>query len=195
MTLQLNFDSGAGTATNDANDIFALEANLYAHEIPDPVNAPSLKRGSTTQEAYLDTRSIVAKRSVAENSFQAIAAMKSQGETGTATKTATYMRAALTELGLSAVDAAKLMGDNPSYYAQMELLTRKIFQRPEFFVDLYDKPANIERKSVALQAISLMQRRDLFNSALRTEAMLSILLELDLIKAQDAVQDEARRLQ
>jgi hypothetical protein len=195
MTLQLKFESGSTADSDDAQDIFALESNLYAHEIPNSLNAPSMRTGVSVVEAYLDTRSIVAKRSVAENSFQAIAAMKALGETGPATQTAAYMRAALAELGISGTDAADLIGGSPSYYAQMELLTKKIFQRPEFFVDLYDKPANIERKSVALQAISLMQRRDLFKSALRTESMLSILLELDLIKAQDEVENEKKRLQ
>ena len=64
--------------------------------------------------------------------------------------------------------------------------------RPEFFVDLYDKPANVARKNVALQAISLMQRRDLFKSSLRSESILSAIIELELINAQEVVQNQLK---
>ena len=76
----------------------------------------------------------------------------------------------------------------------MEVLTKKIFQRPEFFTDLYDKPANVARKGVAIQAIALMQDRDLFKSNLRNEAMMSILVELELLRAQEIVRNEANRV-
>lgn len=190
MNLDLNLSNGA--VTEDEKDVFALEANLYSHELQDPVEPGKMKDDSALQ-AYLDTRSIIAKRSVAESSFQAIAAMKSTGQTSVAL-TGQYLKAALLEMGISDADATKMLGDNPSYYTQMEILTKRMFQRPEFFVDLYDKPVNVERKSVALQAISLMQRRDIFKSALRTEAMLSLLLELDVMKEQEAVENQVKRL-
>lgn len=188
----LNIDFNDPVVTDDEVDVFALESNLYAHDIGDPISAALLKKEGV-RNAYLTQRAIAAKRSVAQNSFQSIAAMKSSGQTSVAL-TGQYLQAALEEIGISADDAQALIGDNPSYYAQMDVLTKKIFQRPEFFVDLYDKPANVERKSVALQAISVMQRRDLFKSALRSEAMLSVLLELELGEVQDSVQNELDRL-
>jgi hypothetical protein len=78
----------------------------------------------------------------------------------------------------------------PSYYAQMEVLTKKIYQNPDFYTNLYDKPANVERKEVAMQAIGLMQKFDLFKSYLRTEASLSVLLETSIQDLQDKVQDQ-----
>lgn len=176
--------------TSDETDVFALQSNLYAHDVPQTYQAADMRGNSADADSalqkYLDMRAIAAKRSVAENSYSEIAALKATGQTSVAL-TAQYLRAALLEMGISNEDAIRIIGENPSYYAQMEVLTRRMFQRPEFFVDLYDKPANIERKSVALQAVSVMQRRDIFKSALRTESMMSLLLELSLVREQDAI--------
>jgi hypothetical protein len=43
---------------------------------------------------------------------------------------------------------------------------------------------------VAMQAIGLMQKFDLFKSYLRTEASLSVLLETSIQDLQDKVQDQ-----
>ena len=75
----------------------------------------------------------------------------------------------------------------------MEILTKKIYQNPDFYTNLYDKPANVERKGVALQAIGLMQKFDLFKSNLRSEASLSVLLELAVIDLQKEVENEFGR--
>lgn len=189
MTLDINFSDT--TLTNDEEDVLALMSNLYAHDVFDYITAAKLRDNEGNQQVLMDMRSVAAKRSVAEQSFLAIAGMKSRTASDAAEP---YLRAVLEEMGLQPAEAATLLGDNPSYYAQMEILTKRIFQRPEFFVDLYDKPANVARKGVAMQTIAMMQKRDLFKSALRNEAMLSVLLELELIKAQRNVQDEMDRL-
>jgi hypothetical protein len=192
LTLDINFSDS--TVTPDEEDVLALSSNLYSHDIFRQVPAALLKNNPANQELYMDMRSIVAKRSVAEQSFQAITAMKSRGATNSA-ETVKYLRGALRELGVpSDAEADAILGTDPSYYAQMEVLTKKIFQRPQFFSDLYDKPANVARKGVAIQAIALMQDRDLFKSNLRNEAMMSVLVELELMKAQEAVEDEADRI-
>jgi hypothetical protein len=54
---------------------------------------------------------------------------------------------------------------------------------------LYDKPVNVRRKMVAMQAIGLMLDRDIYDSYTRSEALMSVLLELRLIQKQDAVQN------
>jgi hypothetical protein len=191
LTINMNFAGGA--VTPDEEDVMALSANLFAHDIFRQIPVAALRNNEANQQLYLDLRSIVAKRSVAEHSFQAIAAMKASGAT-LESQTAQYLSAALQELGMGEEDAGAFVGANPSYYAQMEILTKSIYQRPEFFIDLYDKPANVARKGVAIQAISLMQDRDLFKSNLRSEAMLSILLELEVMKAQTTVQNELNRI-
>ncbi len=187
-TLDIDFSDTA--LTPDEEDVLALQSNLYSHDLFLQTPAAKLRNAPEMQKLYMDTRAIIAKRSVAEQSFQAITGMKSRG-TVSGAETAKYMKAILEELGIPAAEAQAIIGDNPSYYAQMEVLTKKIFQRPEFFVDLYDNPANVARKKVALQAVSLMQRRDLFQSSLRSESILSAILELDLVGAQKNVQDKA----
>jgi hypothetical protein len=192
----------------DEQDIFALQSNLYSHDLfmrlpessfitANPASLPSY----TNQTKYMDIRSVIAKRSVAENSFNIITAMKSKGSPDnnpssvTSSLTFEYMKPLLRELGMTdETFLDNMYGERPSYYAQMEVLTKKVFQRPEFYTNLYDKPANVLRKSVALQAIDLMQDLDTLKSYLRTEAMLSVLLELELIKLQEQLDNSAGRL-
>ncbi len=191
-TLDINF--GDTVRTDDEEDVLALASNLYSHDVFEGMTPGLLEDNPTNQQAYLDLRAIVAKRSIAEQSFQAIAAMKAKGTTDAA-ETAKYLRAIMRELGIATdaeVDA--IIGANPSYYAQMEILTQKLFQSPDFFVDLYDKPANAARKGAALEALNLMQENEIFNSALRSEQMMGILLELRLEHEQNAVQNKVARM-
>lgn len=70
-----------------------------------------------------------------------------------------------------------MLGVRPSYYAQMEILTKKIYQSPNFYTNLYDKPANVKRIGVAMDAIALMNLRDRYDSQLRQEMLTSLLVE------------------
>jgi hypothetical protein len=198
LTLDMDFQptgtpSGTATASDDEKDVFALAANLYSHNIPPRIQPELLAENGgdkrvrlSAAEKYLDLRSIFAKRSVAQNSFAALIAMRTSG----APESAPYTKAVIRELGVSDdAEINKLLGDNPSYFAQMEILTKKIYQNPVFYTELYDKPANIERKGAALQAIGLMQDRDLYNSLLRSEAVLSVLLETQLQREQVKITD------
>jgi hypothetical protein len=219
MTLGLDFcDDPADCTpsladlTEDEQDIFALASNIYAHELflrsPEGLfdeRAPADLAVKSNQIKYLDLRAVVAKRSVAENSFNVIAAMKAQTspnlEDGTPPQTFEYMKVLLRELGFTDNDirdiytAYETSGEErPSYHAQMEILTKNIFQRPEFYVNLYDKPVNVIRKGVALQAIDLMQDLDTLKSYLRTEAMLSVLLEVEVAAAQKDSDNRISRL-
>jgi hypothetical protein len=196
-TLNVNFTDA--TLTDNEEEVMALANNLYAHHVfarpGAALLAPQTNLPMTSmQKRYLDMRAIIAKRSVAENSFNAITAMKSEG-TGGSTD---FLAALLQELGIVDHDSSgsnldeveELLGENPSYYAQMEVLTKKIYQDPQFYTNLYDKPANVRRKDVALQAIALMQKFDMFKSYLRSEAALSVLLELAVIDLQEEVENE-----
>ncbi|MFP4098408.1 MAG: hypothetical protein ACLFU1_06450 [Alphaproteobacteria bacterium] len=55
-----------------------------------------------------------------------------------------------------------------------------MYESPRFFARLYDTPANIQRKSVAMKAIELMLDRALFESELRQEMLLSVMLSTSL---------------
>ena len=205
LTLQLDFtaegdtdhaaNTHASTVSVDEEDLFALGANLYAHNV-----APTIPPAFLSNEAgipnpegvnhYMNIRSIAAKRSVARNSFASIAAMKSQGEA----EVQPYLYAIMREMGLSEAQVPQYLGTRPSYYAQMEILTKKLYQNPAFYSELYDKPANVSRKLVSMQAIDLMQRRDIYRSMLRSEAILSVMLETALGEQQEKVSNEINRL-
>src|SRR5690606_17866922 len=100
---------------------------------------------------------------------------------------AAHMRALFREFGLPDEEIVKLLGPNPSYFAQMELLTKKIYQSPNFYTNLYDKPANVQRIIAAMQAIKLMQDRDIQEALQRREMLLSIMLEIRLRQQAEAV--------
>ena len=205
-TLDVNFTDGDNTSTPDEEDILALSGNLFGHEVFHRPGSSSLEdiEGqdiSTIQKAFVDARAVMAKRSVAENSFNAIVGMKSAGTAASRD----FLEALLKELGIEDATANvkttngnktqldALLGDNPSYHAQMEVLTKKIYQNPDFYTNLYDKPVNIERKGVALQAIGLMQKFDLFKSYLRNEASISLLLELAVSDLQEEAENNLRQ--
>ena len=63
------------------------------------------------------------------------------------------------DLGIPDDEIKYTLGERPSYYAQLKFIAKRIYQRPEFFIDLYDTPANVERKKVALQAINSILER------------------------------------
>ncbi len=207
----LNVDFTDTDLTHNEEEILALADNLYGHEVFNrltgtDVTAGGIKpvEGNDDEElhhTYMDARAVLAKLSVAKNSYNSITSMKSSGTSSSRE----FMAAILEELGISGtsgeIDNQKaLLGYNPdiagepeigpSYYAQMEVLTKKIYQNPDFYTSLYDKPANIERKKVAMQAIALMQKFDLFKSYLRYESSLSVLLELAVIDLQNKVEQE-----
>ena len=104
-----------------------------------------------------------------------------------------FLYSALKEMsgdGISDDEVKKYLGDKPSYFAQMEMLSKKIYQHPGFYTDLYDKPANVLRKEAAMQAIDLMQKRDIYRSLLRSEALFSVILETELMKQQRDIENE-----
>lgn len=178
LTLDVDFGKdGASENTEDEENIFALGANLFANDvlptIPDNLLVNRQKKPTTNIHLYLDVRAVAAKRSVAQNSFAAITALKSEGND----ESAPFLKAILAEAGINPKEIEDRLGEKPSYFAQMEVLTKDIYQNPKFYSNLYDKPVNIERKGAALQAIELMQDRDIYRSLLRSEAVLATLLE------------------
>lgn len=184
----LNVDFSDTTApTADEEDVIALANNLYANKVFERMNVGSLNNTSTTdrQSTYLDQRSIIAKRSVAENSFNNLVGSKSRGGAGSQA----YFVQVLQSLGLSADDAKKYVGDAPSYDAQMEILTKKLYQDPAFYASLMESPANVSRQYAALQSFGLMQKRDIFETVSRSEMLLSLLLEMEIAKYQDNIQN------
>ncbi len=183
-TLDVNFTNTG--VTDDEQSVLAMSSNLYGNMVPArTVRYNAMKEYSAAHSLYLDQRAVIAKRGVAQNSFNAIVSMKSAGTSDAVAgaRTARYMGAIFKELmpaGTTDDDIFGILGENPSYYAQLEALSKKIYQNPEFFAKLYDTPANVARKSVAMKAIELMLDRALFESELRQEMLLSVMLSSQL---------------
>lgn len=175
-TLNVAFDDD--DLTPDEEDVIAMGNNLYGHDVLTRNADNEYLRNEQYQHLYLALRSVAAKRSVAENSFDSIIALKAAGpdDMAAASQTRDFLASVLQELGVPAGEIIPMIGEQPSYYAQLEILAKRIYQNPDFFASLYDSPANVERKSVALKAIELMLDRAIYESQLRQEMATSVLL-------------------
>lgn len=194
-TLDIDFTNA--TPTDDERDVIAMASNLYSHDLAKRFATSELKDPSGNKDnrtIYMDMRSIIAKRNVAEHSFNTMVGMKAAGTKASRD----YVFKVLKNLGMTDADAQRFFGDtittgtvakNPSYAAQMEILTKKLYQDPSFYANLMDKPANVQRQYAAMQSFGLMQQRDVFETVLRSEMLLSLIVELEVSKYQDEVQN------
>lgn len=185
MPLTLDVDFMDEEVQPAEENIFAFLDYIFMHE-----KFPWKSKNTTILynfiEPYMDMRSIISIRSVAQNSFAEIIALKTSGVDGEqpGEQVGPFMKALLREFGIEDNQIEAMIGENPSYYAQMEILTKTIYQHPEFIANLYDKPANVKRIRAALTAIKLMQDRDIHEALLRREMLMSMLLELQLRQKQ-----------
>ncbi len=184
--LDIDFRNGdIGATDTDEEDIIQMSNYLYGHDVPRrDVNYLNRKSGQTL---LMRLRAVQAKRSVAQNSFNAIVGMKAKGNDEAPTE---FLRAILQDMGMSDDDIGEVLGQNASYYAQLEILAKKMLQNTDFIANLYDKPANIERKAAALSAIELMLDRAIYESELRHEMLYSVLLSSYL--EEDMIEDYSR---
>lgn len=190
--LSLSIDMLDPADSEDEQAVFALVDNLFATEgLPiAPEDTIELRRYNNN---YLNLRSITAMRGIARNSVANIVAMKTATPNRDDRTNAPYLRALLREFGLNDEEITNHLGENPSYYAQMEFLTRKMYQSPVFYTNLYDKPANVQRIRAAMKAIKLMQDRDIHSALQRREMLLSMLLEIRLRNHAEDVYDSLEK--
>ena len=199
LTLDVDFSENGQDQTEDEDALFALSANLFANTTMPTVPAISLIDRKTGEpdyggsaKHYQDSRALAAKRSVAVNSLAAITGLKAKGSP----ESQPFIYALLKEMGGDDMDVEtikELLGERPSYNAQMKVLTQYLYQQPNFYADLYDKPANVLRKDVAMQAAELMQKRDIYRSLLRAEVILATMLETAIEQHQQKVTNEFNR--
>lgn len=194
--LTLDADFADNNIDNPVNaheqDIFALASNLYNNTTIDFI-AEDYFRNPANHAAYLDIRALAARRNVAEYSFNNIIGMKAGGR-APAEDVGEYLAKIYTQLGFDDADARTMVGQRPSYNALMEIMNKTMYLRPEFYINLYTKPANIQRIGATIQAANLMQGMDDFNSQLRTEMNLSQILESEIAPVQEAVQGNINRI-
>lgn len=191
QTLDVDFNDGA--PANDEEDIIALAKNLYW---PNPISYPADKSLQKKEQGYLSTQRVIALKSLAHNSFTNIASLKARAVTPPAGGPAiepgwTFMKTMIRDFGITDAEVEQMIGVQPSYWAQMDVLTKKIYQDPDFYTNLYDKPVNVDRISVTLDAIKLMQMRDYFSSVQRREMLSSALLETELVRGNHYSQAES----
>lgn len=184
-TIDVDFTDNA--ISDEEEDIIALSRNLYGHVTPS--NSISFLDRRGAQEYLLDQRAITAKRNVALNSYNSIVGMKSSGTSSGAANATQYMASVLQNLGITdPMEIQALIGEDPSYLAQMEILAKRVYQDQSFYANLYDKPQNVERTSVAMRALEVMVEREMFESRLRKEMLISVLLSAKLSDRYDAVE-------
>jgi hypothetical protein len=171
----VNSNGAPNNLTPDEESVIAMSYNLYGHKTIAPRFGETELESPEGQQAYIKIRTLLAGRALASNSFYAFVTERATG-TGAALP---HMKALLNEMGVSAADAEKLIGLKPSYYAQMNLLTRSLYQNTNFYGTLMEGKTNVTRQSAYMDSIDLMQDRDLYNSSLRTELLLSSLIELE----------------
>jgi len=173
LTLDVNYLNPA--VTQDEHDILALARHLYW---PNPLPQIDPQRTGRSDLPTLEARRLIAMQTVAHNSFTAIVAQKTASEPGNREYSGwNHMKSLLREFGLEDTDINKTLGDYPSYYAQMDVLTKKMYQNPKFYTNLYDKPANVGRINASMEAIKLMQARDQYKASLRKEMLLAMMIE------------------
>jgi len=185
----------------DEEDVIAMSKNLYGHNVLSRGLTGTMLARNDAKRIYLDLRSVAAKRSVAQASYNAVVALKSAGTahemTGIANKpnyvggptavtldnkqSRRFMAAIVQQLlpanpAASAANIFSLIGYSPSYFSQLEVLSKRIYQDPSFYANLYETPANVARKKVAMRAIELMVDRAIYESQVRREMSVSVLL-------------------
>lgn len=197
-TLDADFSSN-GAQTEDERNVTHLADNIFASDLfqrPNIGDLTGTDAVNDARQAVMDMRSIIAKRSVAENSFNTLVSLKSRGSglDGNKTGSTSFIAGVLKEIGLDDQATLNYLGKAPSYDAQMEVLTKKVYQSPSFYINLMDNPANIERQYAAMQSFGLMQQRDIFDSILRSEMLLSLIVELEVGKYQDTAQASMDKL-
>ena len=196
QTLEADFLNSAPARNIDTEDVLALTANLFASKTNPDMSR--LRLGTPTGQAraealkYQNLRSIMAKRSVAENTFSAIAAERVSGQNSAPDS---FLKRMVADLGVPENEIDDLMGEDPSYYAQRKVLTSYAYENPRFYTELYESAANVARKDVALKAINLMLEDDFFDRQLESEATLAIMLEAMLQKDHIFVRSELARLE
>ncbi|MCB9963429.1 MAG: hypothetical protein H6855_05770 [Rhodospirillales bacterium] len=180
----------AKNSSADEEDVMSMGRLLFGHKVlnmPQPVEDSESKNILNDPDKFLhpyqEYRSISAMRNAARYSFANYVGMKAEGAGSSNLHIQTLMK----DFGMPDEDIKRFIGENPSYFAQMHVLTKQIYQHPDFYTNLITKDANIARFQASMEAINLMAGRERFESLLRKEMLLSLLVEMKLRTLQKKV--------
>ncbi len=206
LTLDANFLSGnESDVTSDEENIFAIGANLFANETLPTIPAEKIADGATPADVanyYYDLRSMAAKRNIAQTSYAKIVGMRAEGDSGAGPFLKAILKESLFREGKDNAQKEKLieeaieqyLGENPSLFAQEEVMMKLLYQNPEFYANLYTQPENVDRIGASLLALEIVQDRNIYESLLRSEATLATLIETMILKHHRRVSSELRSL-
>ncbi|MEM7650605.1 MAG: hypothetical protein AAF204_00795, partial [Pseudomonadota bacterium] len=187
LPLTMDIDFSDNVLTNDEEDVLSLARNLYWTDAFQDVSERDLL---TNYKYHIQARQLMALANLSHNSFAKLVAMKARApdaapgvQPGWA-----HMKTMMRELGMADADIEDVVGTNPSYFAQMDILTKKLYQNPNFYTNLYDKPVNVERINTSLEAIKLMQMRDHYEASLRREMLISGIIGNELVSDAEKIQ-------
>lgn len=143
-----------------------LARNLINPNVLNPIPESAL-RSSTGKTAFMERRSMEARRQVAQDAINAMIARRVTGS-----RAAGEVRDLMLQVGIpqSQIPA----GWNPSQYELMEVITKRRFWDPEYFVRLQTDPENVAREQAILSAFNLMQERENFELMEHIGLMLAI---------------------
>jgi hypothetical protein len=187
--LTLDIDLLDDVETIEETTLFSFMNHIFMHN-NFPWASPAKTNLSRFVEPYLDMRSLIAMRSVAKNSMAYIISEKAAGPSDANNSVAPFLKSMMSEMGIGDDEVNEMLGENPSYYAQMEMLTRQIYYHPDFIANLYDKPANVKRMAAAMTAIKSMQNWQISEALKRREMLFSVLLEIKLREQQTALETQ-----
>lgn len=142
----------------------AFIRNLAYMRPYDPMNLNSL-RSSTGKDAFLERRSILARRNVVEAILH-----KMLGDRMPVNDTYDEMRDLVEQVGVP----PSMISDNPSYFEMMSALTKKRFWDPQYFARLQNDPESLAREEATLTAFTLMTRRDIFHKLEEIAMLLAV---------------------
>lgn len=191
--LTLNVDFTDTPEEEDETDLINLARNLYWVQPISDVAKDEIKKKA---QAHLGARRVIAMNNVAQLSFAALVGQKAKAfESGQNGNGGEYMKKLIEMMlkdGAPKPTPEDILGEDPSYYAMMDVLTKKMYQEPSFYTNLYDKPANVERIKTSMRAIQMMHDRDRYEASLRREMLSSLILENALMKEHNIAEDKLR---
>lgn len=188
----LDIRAGAAGTTPDLEDVRAMLSQLSAFRPPQELTSVDTNEAGALahKNAALGLRNVTAQRGPVHWVLAHYFGARARGAAGSAN----FLGGVMKEMGLADGEVSRALGGGsqhlakgggnpdlaPSYDAQMRVLAKVIYQSPNFYTNLIDKPANVERIRAAQMAIALMQKWDFYESTLRRELMLSQLLEQEV---------------
>jgi len=124
-----------GVEAEDEEDVIALAKHLYW---PTVINFGPEDELNRKPESVLDLQRATALKNIAHTSYSNLVALKARAETppsggSTVEPGWTFMKTLMRDFGVSDTEIESMIGVQPSYWAQMDVLTKKMYQLPSFY--------------------------------------------------------------